>query len=303
LIAFSTTRSRLVLLEGVLLALSVASCGGSAATPTASPTPSGVQHASLTFDGLKHTYRLYVPPSLDLKQPAPLVVLLHWAGGSADEMAAVTRYDDQAAKRKFIVVYPKASGLAWDAATGDTAIDINFISRLLDQMTTDFRIDQTRIFVAGVSSGAMMAHRLACQLSERIAAIASVAGALLIDDCSPARPVSILAMHGTEDPVVSYRGDSNFPSTESTIRRWVTLNRCADQPKQTTSGITRTSAWTGCRGGTVVRLDTVVGGQHSWFSSDPARVGHGDAGSKTVAGEPDATQGTWDFFTNLAPRT
>jgi polyhydroxybutyrate depolymerase len=296
-------RNRLAWFESVLLTMCIASCGGSAATPTLSPTPSGVQHASLTFDGLKHTYRLYVPPSLDLKQPAPLVLLLHWAGGSSDEMAAATRYDDQAAKQRFIVVYPKSSGVSWDAATGDTAIDINFISRLLDQMTTDFRIDQTRIFVAGVSSGAMMAYRLACQLSDRIAAIASVAGALLIDDCSPARPVSILEMHGSEDPTVPYQGNSFAPSTESTAQRWVTLNRCAGNPTQTTGGITRTTLWTGCRGGTVVRLDTVVGGQHSWFSSDPARVGHGDAGSKTVAGEPDATQGTWDFFTNLAPRT
>jgi polyhydroxybutyrate depolymerase len=275
----------------------LASCGGSAATPAASPTPSGVQHASLTVNGLKHTYRLYVPPSLDLTQPAPLVVLLHWAGGSADEMAAATRYDQQAAKRKFIAVYPNSSSNLWDSGTGDTAVDIDFISRLLDQLTTDFRIDKTRIFAAGLSSGAMMAYRLACQLSDRIVAIASVAGALRIDDCSPAKPVSILEMHGTFDSTVPYAGDTFFPSTMSTIQRWVTLNGCSGAPAQTASGITTTSLWTGCRGGTAVRLDTIAQGQHTWFSTDPAL-----RGSQSVAGEPDATQGTWEFFSNLTPR-
>jgi polyhydroxybutyrate depolymerase len=286
----------------VLLATCLASCGGSAATSAASPTPSGIQHASLTVNGLKHTYRLYAPPSLDLTQPAPLVVVLHWAGGSADEMAAATRYDQQAAKHKFIAVYPNSSSNIWDSGTGDTAVDLTFISRLLDQLTTDFRIDETRIFAAGLSSGAMMAHRLACQLSDRIAAIASVAGALRIDDCSPAKPVSILEMHGTYDTTVPYAGNSFFPSTESTIQRWVSFDGCAGKPTQTVSGITTTSSWTKCRGGTVVRLDTIAEGQHTWFSSDPARVGQGTAGSQTIAGEPDATQGTWEFFTNLAPR-
>jgi polyhydroxybutyrate depolymerase len=291
------TRSRLLSYASVLLAICLASCDGSAATPAASPTPSGVQHASITVNGLKHIYRLYVPPSLDLKQAAPLVLLLHWDGGSGEEMAAATGYDQQAAKHKFIAVYPHSSSNAWDAATGDTAIDLTFISRLLDQLTTDFRIDETRIFVAGVSNGAMMAHRLACQLSDRIAAIASVSGALLINDCSPAKPVSILEMHGTADSTVPYAGDSFFPPTASTIQRWVTLDGCTGKPAQTVSGITTTSSWTGCRGGSVVRLDTVAGGQHSWYSTDPAL-----RGSQSVAGEPDATQATWEFFTNLAPR-
>ena len=93
-------------------------------------------------------------------------------------MAAATRYDQQAAKGKFIAVYPNSASNLWDSGTGDTAVDLTFISRLLDQLTSDFRIDQTRIFAAGLSSGAMMAYRLACQLSDRIVAIASVAGAL-----------------------------------------------------------------------------------------------------------------------------
>ena len=295
-------RSRLVSFASLWLAICLASCGGVAATPTTSPRAIGVQHASLIVDNIKRTYRLYVPPSLDPKQPAPLVVLLHWAEGSADAMATVTRYDDQAAAGKFIVVYPDTFGIMWKADTGDPAVDVTFISRLLDRLTSDFRIDKARIFVAGVSSGAMMAYRLACQLSDRIAAIASVAGALLMDYCTPARPLSVLEMHGTDDSTVPYAGDAFFASTALTIQRWVFLDGCAEKPTQTTNGITTTSLWTGCRGGTAVRLDTITGGQHSWFSSDPADVGQGAAGSQSVAGEPDATHVTWGFFSNLAPR-
>ena len=213
-------------------------------------------------------------------------------------MAAATRYDQQAAKGKFIAVYPNSASNLWDSGTGHTAVDLTFISRLLDQLTIDFRIDQTRIFAAGLSSGAMMAYRLACQLSDRIVAIASVAGALRTDDCSPSKPVSILEMHGTFDATVPYAGDSFFPSTTSTIQRWVALDGCPGKPAQTASGITTTSVWTDCRSGTVVRLDTIERGQHVWFSTDPAL-----RGAQSVAGEPDATHGTWEFFTNLAPRT
>ncbi len=218
-------------------------------------------------------------------------------------MGSVTRYDDQAAKGKVILVYPDASDGVWKAGSSDAAIDVTFIGRLLDRLTTEFQIDKTRIFVAGASLGAMMAYRLACQMSDRIAAIASVSGALLVSDCSPARPVSVLEMHGTDDAIVPYAGNSTFPSTASTIQRWVTLNGCAGSPTQTKSGITMTSLWIGCRGGTAVRLDTITGGQHTWFTSDSAQVGQGNAGSQAVAGEPDATQGTWDFLINSPRRS
>jgi polyhydroxybutyrate depolymerase len=304
-IAFSFVGCRLVSFGCIFLSVCLLSCGGTAATPEASPFTSGVQHANLTVDGLKRTYRLYVPPSLNPNQPAPLVVVLNGCPGTGDEMADLTSFDTMATTGGFVAVYPDPtpdssadpSNLlegCWNAGTccGDASRhavdDVTFIRHLLDRLTTDSRIDKTRVFATGVSSGGMMAYRLACQLSDRIVAAASVAGALVIEKCRPARPVSILEMHGTEDYSVPYEGNDSFPSTASGIQRWVTLDGCTGQPTQTVKGITKTSIWIHCGAGTVVRLDTVTGGNHTWFGTDWA----------PVPGEPNSTSTIWDFFKN-----
>jgi polyhydroxybutyrate depolymerase len=280
--------NRFVSVVCVFLSICVASCGGSAATPKANPSPtSGVQHASLTIGGAKRTYRLYIPPSLDLKKAAPLVVALTACPTTGDGMAEATHFDDQATTGGFIVVYPDPVGGCWNTGTCcGTADDFTFISRLLDRMTTDLRIDKARIFAAGISAGAIMAYSEACKLSDRFAAIASVAGREDLNDCRPARRVSILEMHGTNDSHIPYTVGADA------VQRWVTLDGCTGNPTQSESGITKTSTWSNCQGGTVVRFDTVVGGHHSWFGStfDP------------VPGEPNSTAVVWDFFSKLAPR-
>lgn len=281
-------RNRFVSLVGVFLSICVVSCGGSAATPKANPSPSsGVQHASLTIGGAKRTYRLYIPPSLDQKQPTPLVVALTACPTTGDGMADATHLDDQATTGGFMVVYPDPVGGCWNTGTCcGNADDFTFISRLLDRLTTDLRIDKARIFAAGISVGAIMAYSLACKLSDRFAAIASVAGREDLKDCKPARLVSVLEMHGTDD--------SHAPYTEAAnaVQRWVTLDGCTGNPTQSKSGITETSVWSKCQRGTMVRFDTVAGGHHSWFGSmfDP------------VPGEPNSNAVVWDFFSKLAPR-
>jgi polyhydroxybutyrate depolymerase len=272
---------------GIALSLGLAACGGgSVAVPAPTRNPSAVQHASLTVDGHQRTYRLFRPPSVDSKQTAPLVLALHGGDSTGDEMASISHFDDEAASGGFIVVYPNAVSGSWDIAAPPPVDDIKFFGRLLDRLESEFTIDKTRIFVTGASKGAMMAYRVACELSDRIAAIASVSGLMDRDDCRPARPVSILEMHGTEDFSVRYAGAA------SAIERWVALDGCAGNPTQTVSGITKTAVWMGCRGGTVVRFDTVVGGHHTWFGS----------AYNPVPGEPDSNAVVWGFFSKLAPR-
>jgi polyhydroxybutyrate depolymerase len=281
-------RNRFVSFVSVFLSISVSACGGSAATPKANPSPSsGVQHASLTVGGVKRTYRLYIPPSLDQKQPAPLVVGLTGCPSIGDDMAAGSHLDDQATIGGFVIVYPDPVGGCWNTGSCcGNADDFSFISRLLDRLTTDLRIDKGRIFAAGFSAGAIMSFSLACKLSDRLAAIASVAGREDLLDCTPARALSVLEMHGTDDAAVPYTGGA------SAVQRWVGLDACTGNPTLTTSGITTTSIWSNCRGGTVVRFDTIEGGHHQWFGStfDP------------VPGEPNSTAVVWDFFSKSAPR-
>lgn len=296
-------RHRFVPFVSVFLSICVASCGGAAATPKANSISSGVQHGSLTVGVFKRTYRLYIPPSLDLKHPAPLVVDLHGClpGANGDGMASVTHFDDEATTGGFVVVYPDGLYDCWNAGICCTnADDVGFISRLLDRLVKDLPINQSRVFATGVSGGGFMSYRLACELSTRFAAIASVAGLMLFNGCQPARPVSILEMHGTNDLNVPYDGGvppnappnvPPAPSVIAVVQQWTALDGCVGDPMQSQTGITKTSVWKGCKSGAIVRLDTVVGGHHTWFGSsfDP------------VPGEPNANAVIWDFFSSLQP--
>ena len=283
----------------VFLSIGVVSCSGSAATPKVSPITSGVQHASLTIDGLKRTYRLYVPASLNRKQPAPLVVHLHGClpGANGDLAASGSHFDDEATTGGFVAVYPDGLNDCWNAGNCCThADDVTFISRLLDRLIKDLPINQSRVFATGLSGGGFMSYRLACELSTRFTAIASISGAMVFANCHLARPVSILEMHGTNDSNVPYDGGvppgPPTPSVAAVIQTWTALDGCVGNPIQSQTGITKTSMWKECEGGARVRLDTVVGGHHTWFGStlDP------------VQGEPNANAVIWDFFSSLAPR-
>ncbi len=114
-----------------------------------------------------------------------------------------------------------------------------------------------------------MAHRLACDLAGKITAIASVAGGYG-SPCHPSRPISVLEMHGTDDQVVPMLGGdfgryAKFPATLTLMSQWASLDGCSATPAAAQTSTMKTTTWSGCRGGTTVRLDAVVGGEHDWF--------------------------------------
>jgi polyhydroxybutyrate depolymerase len=213
-------------------------------------------------------------------------------------MASTTGLNKEAQASRFMVAYPDGIGKSWNAgnccgqAQSDGVDDVAFISKLIDKLTATYSADPARVFVTGFSNGAMMAYRLACELSERIAGIASVSGTAALAKCEPARPVSVWEMHGTSDSLVPYDGDPPYEATAALVQRWVTLNGCTAAPTLSTNGITKTSTWNGCRQGTTVRLDTVSGGHHTWFGSD----------LNPVPGEPGASELIARFFGSLGPR-
>src|SRR4029077_1954396 len=147
------------------------------------------------------------------------------------------------------------------------------------------------------ANGGRMAYRLACELSDRIAAIASVSGALVATPCHPARPVSVLEMHGADDPLIPIGGGSvaglgSFAPTLTTLQRWARLDACGGTPTVTENGITTISTWNGCSARVHVVLEVIKGAGHSWFG--PADY---------LAGEPDANEAVWDFFSQAPART
>lgn len=144
------------------------------ALPGAPASAAGDSRGELAFGGLQRSYQVHVPAGLD--HPAGLVINLHGAGATGGEQAALTGYDGVADRHGFVVVYPDG-------------------------------IDPGRVFVTGMSAGGFMANRLACDRADVVAAVAPVAGTLGSNvGCGPSRPVAVMEIHGTADPVVPYGG-------------------------------------------------------------------------------------------------
>ena len=261
----------------------------------------------ITVDGQDRSFRVFVPPTLDRSRPAPLVLVLHGGNNTADDMAKATLFDREAAAGEFIAAYPEGIGRAWNAGTCCGAAprrgqdDVGFLTRVLDQLQADYPVDTRRVFVAGVSNGAMMAYRFACERADRVSAVGSVAGAVVVD-CQPSRPVSVLEIHGTEDQLVPYQGGTPsaveaqgappYTSTPAMVRRWAEVASCPPPAPAATAGPVTTESWMGCRNGSAVRLVTVQGAGHIWFAS----------GLGTANGALDATSAIWRFFSELPAR-
>lgn len=278
------------------------------------------QEGSLLVDGLDRTYLLHVPPSYDGAVPVPLVIALHGGGGSGQKMASLTDFNTLSDTEGFIVVYPDGIENHWNdgrkvekyRAQKENIDDVKFISVLIDHLEKELNIDETRIYATGISNGAMMSCRLACELSEKIAAIAMVAGAMpenLCEYCSPSRPVSVLVMNGTEDPLVLWEGGEikigrqNFGKTLSvhdTVAFWVEHNGCTLSPSVTwlpdtkADGTTvRKEVYGRGKEGTEVILYAIEGGGHTW----PGGLQY--ASRRTIGGtcyDIDATGVIWQFF-------
>jgi polyhydroxybutyrate depolymerase len=211
---------------------------------------------------------------------------------SGPMMVGFSGLNNTSDKEGFIVVYPSGTGkqpfLFWNAG-GDWAgigrkpDDVAFIGRLLDDLATVVNVDEKRVYACGMSNGAMMCYRLAAELSDRIAAIAPVAGTIAIEESDPKRPVPVIHFHGTNDKMVpfetavgkvraSYRG----MSVDDSIQTWIKLNDCDDNSKVTDVlskpdddlKVTRTSYGPGKNGANVV-LVVVEGGGHTWPGRKP----------------------------------
>lgn len=263
---------------GALL-LVVAGCGRGQDSGT-SPRlaePAVVQRR-LSVDGFDRTYRLYTPPDAQSEGSVPLVLALHGAGNSVESFVSATELDKAASANQFIVAYPEALGLVWNSGfcctsgRGNPAVDIHFLDQVVTDVLASRRVDPARVYAVGVSAGGIMAYRLGCDLTARFAGVASVAGTMLLDDCHPSRPLSVIAIHGTADGIVPYEGGrilggANRPAPAATevAARWASLDGCAGNDGAQVLGTVTTSTWTRCGEGTKAQLVTVDGGGHNWF--------------------------------------
>ena len=233
---------------------------------------------SLSVDGVERFYRVYRPEEV-AAQPG-LVVVLHPVFGSGFQAEAITGFDAQADRLHWIVAYPDGLLDGWDAFGSNAswgyhpgADDVAFIAALIDRLEASDGVHPGRVFATGFSRGAMMTYRVGCELSSRVAAIAPVSGNMADEGgsaagagCHVARPVSLLAIHGTADGSIPFNGghvDINYSPMAEVIAVWRTQDGCSGEGSPVTYGASTTTSWT-CAGGSTVSARVVTGGWHTW---------------------------------------
>ena len=232
----------------------------------------------LSFGGLDRTYQLHVPPGVE--HPAGLVINLHGAGATGGTQASLSNYNSAADQQGFAVVYPDGIDLSWADGRGASipdrqgVDDVGFLVALADRLIHDYGIAPGHVFATGLSAGAFMANRLACQRADVVAAIAPVAGSLgSAVPCAPSRPVSVFATHGAADPVVPYDGGpmlgrggpSDIVAPAAMAERWRDLDHCPAPIEDAVTAEVRRFTASGCADGTEVTFVRVNGGGHEWF--------------------------------------
>jgi len=255
----------------------------------------------LHVDGRQRAYHLHAPLSGRRSSSLPLIVMLHGHGGTAARFRRLTGMDAAADAKGVLVAYPEGTSWSnvpwrsWNAGhccgygKARQVDDVAFFDALLEDIQRAFPVDAQRIYVAGVSNGGMLAYRLACERSERIAGIAVVAGAMSDLACQPTEPVSVLIIHGTADRLVPYDGTRSPVTRDARSDRavrdaasyWVAHNACGSEPEHLTGGAVRLEQYAGCRDGTSVTLYTIEGGRHAW----PGARGRDDlSATETIVG-------------------
>lgn len=181
--------------------------------------PPGDYNFSLMHDGLNRTYKVHVPLNYN-GSSVPVVLALHGGGGNAEGLESSIFMKDTSDEKGFLLVYPEGVGSiilgkvfgVWNAGAccnstvSNNTDDVGFISSMIDQLSADFSIDKKKVYATGISNGAQMSYRLACELSNKIAAIAPVAGQGVFYTCNPTRPVPVMHFHGTSDRCAHYNG-------------------------------------------------------------------------------------------------
>jgi polyhydroxybutyrate depolymerase len=260
-------------------------------TATSEPTlqPSDTERNVMVND-LERSYLLHVPPGVDGVHPVPVVFAFHGLGSQPGDLQITTGLNEIADSNGFLMVYPKGLQSSWNGGEGccgyaETAnIDeAAFVRQMLSDLGASFSVDSRRIYALGFSNGAVLAYRLACEMSDTFAGVAPVAGNLQLSPCEPQEPVSIIHMHGLRDEDVPYQGGGplSLLPIEQLISEWARLDGCPDTPQvDESTKFVKHISYSACKAGSAVELYAIEIGYHVW-PSDPVLPG---------------SQIIWDFF-------
>lgn len=213
---------------------------------------------------------VHTPQNFTTTKYLPMLLVFSGKGATAEGIQGAFGLDALPA----LIVYPEPTvgteGVtAWQGAPYSSAInDITFTGNVLDELESQLCVDRTRIYATGFSNGGGFAALLSCDLSDRFAAYAIVGGAMYpaIDSCKPKQPVSLLNVHGDNDPVVPYHGSPvrKLPDIDDWTARRAALDGCKRTTVTTINGNTLDTTWTGCHEGSVIKSLRIQGGGHMW---------------------------------------
>lgn len=269
---------------------------------------------TIIVEGTARTYVVRTPEHLPSQARLPLVIVLHGGGGNAANAEKMTGFTAKARQENFIVVYPEGSGrfrrglFTWNAghccgyAMANRVDDVAFVNLLIEHLLEVYAVDERRIYVTGMSNGAMMTHRLGIELSHRIAAIAPVVGTLFGDERQPAHPVAALMINGMLDENVPFNGGhgsgrgknawDGMPARPALDQGafWALANGCDATPMMQDAA-TRTRYRYQCPAGRAVELIALKDNGHAWPGGEKGSR-RGDQPAQSLK----ATDAIWDFF-------
>ena len=303
-------------------ALPSGACGQALALYAPGYAPGAATADALEHDGLTRTFRVYVPLAYDPATPMPVVLLFHGGFGSGAQIEANAKIVEVAEEEGFIAVSPDGvlspagirtwnGGTCCGYATGAGIDDVGFVRALIDHLEAGACIDRRRVYAAGMSNGAVLTHRLACDLADRIRAIGPVAGTDMTTSCAPARAVPLLHVHGSDDGNVPFDGGLGcglagvpFTSVPETIARAVDRDGCDGAPyTRLVQGDGSCTRYGTCPLGADVDLCVIAGGGHVWPGGTPPILpGIGDCPFGYQSPSFVATRVLWDFFALHPPR-
>jgi len=242
---------------------------------------------TITWQNSNRAFITYVPSSYSITDTVPLVFALHGLGDIASNFESFMGMNAVADTANFIVVYPQA--LVDPLTNNQTAFssginffsgvdDVGFVNALIDTLVSQYNIDTTRVYATGFSMGGFMTHRLACQLSDRLTAAASVSGQMAMSippNCNPVKEIPLMHIHGTADGTVRYNGYDSLQmlSVDSTLAIWQMNNGCTSEPTLVYSlpnnapdnFITTVYRWIDCNNNSEILLYKVDSADHQWF--------------------------------------
>ncbi len=290
---------------------------------------------TMTSDGVSRTYLRYVPPGVDPATPLPLVIDIHGLGSNMTQQQQVTQFEQLAATQHFVVLTPNGVDSRWNTVNALPNADVTFLTSMLDTVEAGVCVDAARVYSTGYSDGGLMSSVLACQLSNRVAAVGLVSGITHGPGCKPTRPVPMIVFWGKQDLVLPFYGglgqslrdllagkpiptdvtaptapvadQDGFPPVEQVVASWATTNGCPTTPVTVKAGSDVVQhIYAPCAQGSSIRFFVVADGGHAWPGSQvehaagAAAPGHRAAIIGFTTMQIDATRLIWSFFRGYA---